>query len=63
MEQNLVSMCSECKKIRIGDDTWVGRRYKSYYEIINNPDVIISDGYCPEHLDNNQLRKRMVTSK
>lgn len=59
---DLVRRCSECKRIKI-NNKWVGRKYKHYYETINNPDIIITDGYCPKHLYNNQLRKRMVISK
>lgn len=53
MTNNLVTMCLECRKIRIGDNLWIGKENPLYDFLSKRPNI--SDGYCPEHLRNNEL--------
>jgi len=59
---SLLRRCCECGKIKV-NDKWVGKRYKHYNELINNPDVIITDGYCPQHLYNNQIQRELAEKR
>lgn len=60
--KSLVAMCSECKKIRIGN-TWIGKENPSYILLSRRPRL--SEGYCPEceniyHEKIKQRRERIV---
>jgi len=47
--KNLVAICSECKKIRIGDDTWIGKE-NPLYDILSRR-LGLTDGLCPKCTD------------
>jgi hypothetical protein len=54
---NLLRMCCECKKIMI-DGKWVGMEYENYQKEIDKAEHI-TDGYCPEHMNDNSYRKEL----
>jgi hypothetical protein len=58
MTESLVVICCECEKIKIGDNTWIGKEHPLYELLSKRPGI--SDGYCPEHIDNNQLRRKIM---
>ena len=51
MENNLLTMCCVCKKIKVNDN-WVGEEYSNYRSVIEKTDNQISDDYCPKCLKN-----------
>lgn len=60
---NLLTMCCECKKIRINNN-WVGEEYSDYKKLVINANNQISDGYCPkclkDFLEENKRRKLLL---
>lgn len=52
MTTSLVAICCECKKIRIGDSTWIGEGHPYYLLLLQRPGL--SEGYCPECTEKHQ---------
>ena len=67
MEEDLLTMCCVCKKIKIeeGDNLqWLSRADNSvlYDKLINKSEERISDGYCPDDLEKvrEEFRNRRI---
>lgn len=61
MANDLVMMCRECGKIKLGDDLWIGEEHPSYNVLSKR--LNITDGYCLEHLYKNQLLRKKIYEK
>ena len=56
--ENLLSMCCECKKIKVNGN-WVGEEYYDYEKLVNDAGNQISDGYCPKCLEEFQEKIKL----